>query len=166
MIILILCTNSLAAWRRFHSTLICLAHNYKLFIILYTYGVKWHDLFCDFQIFFWKTKDNSTFSLRVAHGTDTTFAITDLLPYTYYSVTVLAYNAAGDGPVNKPPVAVQTAQSGWCYFFVLLTFGVVMFQVACKFVTLIDGIIFWLHMRSFISTRFSLPVFGEGVYYL
>jgi hypothetical protein len=71
-------------------------------------------LYCDFQIFVWKTNENSTLSLRVVHGADTTFVITDLLPYTHYAVAVLAYNAAGDGPVNKPPVVVETAQSGSC----------------------------------------------------
>ena len=61
---------------------------------------------------YWDTNDNSSIEHRVFNADDDFAILTNLLPYTQYGVSVLAYNAAGDGLAVNPPLFVTTAQSG------------------------------------------------------
>jgi len=64
------------------------------------------------QVRYWDVKDNGSVQQRVFRADDNLVILTDLFPYTKYAVTVLAYNAAGVGPANTPPLYSTTAESG------------------------------------------------------
>ena len=67
-------------------------------------------------------KDNSSVLQRVFRAGDNSVVLMNLLPYTQYAVTVQAYNAAGTGPANRPPLYATTAESCMvCFLFVVTT---------------------------------------------
>jgi len=63
---------------------------------------------------FWDAKHNGSVEQRVFRADDNFAVLTNLFPYTQYTVSVLAYSAAGDGPANSPPLLITTAESGNC----------------------------------------------------
>ena len=64
-----------------------------------------------YKIFYWVTQSpvNSS-SVLIAQGSDTSADISVLIPYTSYTVTVLAFNMAGDGPNVTLPLNVTTLE--------------------------------------------------------
>ena len=67
---------------------------------------------CWYQIRYWQSADVGSQRQQIVHPTDTTLLISSLLPYTEYTITMLAFSAAGDGPYSNPPLIVKTLQSG------------------------------------------------------
>ena len=64
------------------------------------------------QVRYWDVKDNSSVEQRVFRANDNLVVLSGLFPYTQYAVEVMAYNAAGVGPANTPPLYATTAESG------------------------------------------------------
>jgi len=64
------------------------------------------------QVTYWNTKRNDSVQQRVFRADENLAVLTSLFPYTQYTVLVLAYNAAGDGPANSTPLVVNTSESG------------------------------------------------------
>jgi len=64
------------------------------------------------QVRYWDVKDNSSVEQRVFRADDNLVVLSGLFPYTQYAVEVMAYNAAGVGPANTPPLYATTAESG------------------------------------------------------
>ena len=81
--------------------------------------VSWHDILCSGQngpiIGYLLQYNNSTFSetVNITGEENREYMLTQLTPYTNYTITITAYNDGGTGPTSHE-VIQQTLESGIC----------------------------------------------------
>ena len=81
--------------------------------------ISWHDILCSGQngliIGYLLQYNNSTFSetVNITGEENREYILTQLTPYTNYTITIIAYNDGGTGPASHE-VIQQTLESGTC----------------------------------------------------
>jgi len=103
------------------------------------------------QVYYWSSKDNGSVEQRVFHADEDSAILINLLPYTQYIITVLAYSAAGDGPTNNPPLYVTTAESGNSAIF----FAFFKLLIKASLVNILIGLSQDINCNEYQSNTFS-----------
>lgn len=65
----------------------------------------------NFQILYWR-EDPSDRQIRTVAASETQTSLQNLTMFTEYSLVILAFNAAGDGPLTKVPLRIRTLEGG------------------------------------------------------